>query len=181
MTKTLRRRATPADPRGSLNAITRLALSQACRDLSDAALALVPTFGEAGLAPGSYSAVVRHMSLLAKRVRVLGVLCDRLVLGASWETVGVHLGMDGATAERIFGDMQHRWLEGDEAPWAPLVTAVDNVRLTGTYPVETRHANQVAAELDRYCLAHLPRSPHGVGASDLAQPVARPVSGGLPE
>lgn len=171
------------DPDSDLRALTRLALSQALRELVDLSLSLVPTFGEEGLRPGSYAGVTRRIGVLYKRVRVLGVLNERIVLGAPWTVIDHYLGRPAGYCEEVFAEMEQRWRSGDPAPWAPVFDAVDLAMLPEVgieaFPLRIGNLVEAARELDRFCLQHIPFDDHDRGHR--RRELLRPVSSGLPQ
>lgn len=141
-------------------------------------MTMIPTFGEEGLAPGAYSGVARRLGVLSKRVRVLMVLADRIILAADWETIGRHLGLPAAQTAAVFAEMETRWRAGDPAPWAPVFTAVDmTVAKVDAYPLDIPDLDLVAAQLDRFCHRHIYPSRDDRGPRYDRK---RQVSAGLP-
>lgn len=174
---------------GDLRWMTRLALSQALRELAEASLALIPTFGEDGLQAGAYSSYARRVMAMTRRARVLAVLNDRLVLGAGWDTIDRYLRWPPGQAERVFAEMETRWKQGDTTPWAPVLDAADLGHDLGAelgagrdkeaafYPLDLSDPMSLVADLDRFCAVHIRPDPHDRGPKYQRR---RQVSGGLP-
>jgi hypothetical protein len=145
--------AHPNAPDEILRRRTRLALAKTAAELIESLLEAVPVGGEQDFEPGAYTAMARRISAQGNIFRILGVLCDRILLEASWEQVARARGITPEEAEGVYGDLEERWRDGEIAPWAPRVDGPDGpLPIKGAFPVDINPDNigQVAAELERF-------------------------------
>ena len=129
---------------------TRLAVAVTLRDLHRYAMnAMQATLTDDDPHGGNVS---RRLALLAKRVKVMRVILDR-VHGTPWCVIARQHNRTPAEVERIYGPMEAAWRAGSRAPWAPHVPGVDV--LTGLMPIDMEDAE--AAVLPYLCLYDQPR------------------------
>ncbi|MBO2461655.1 hypothetical protein [Actinomadura violacea] len=130
---------------------TELARTVAARDIHDATLALtcLHTPDEDCIRAS------RHLNVLQKRFKTLCVLSERILNGASWETIAGQLGVTAATAKALYASPEQRWRAGDPQPWAPVLTGPDAMAtVVGAAPIvidTPAQADAVETELAAYC------------------------------
>lgn len=130
---------------------TELALRIAAKDLSTHAAAAV--IAPPATAPDRIAAA-RRLAVLEKRYKTMAVLAARIVDRAPWDDIGHALGVDGDLAARLYADAETRWLDGDPAPWAPVLAnaGLQAPTVTGVHPIDITPDNiaAVTAELRRF-------------------------------
>jgi hypothetical protein len=147
--------------------LTRLALSAACRELSDLARAFVPTSSDGARRPGGLIEEASRLLARAERATRLAVAAER-ARGSSWHDIGAALGCTrqgaheryAAAVDEISDSIMFRWRDG-----------VGTGPGWSACPDGLAEPERTAAELDRWVTGH--REPGDPDRGD------RPVSGGL--
>jgi hypothetical protein len=96
--------------------LARLALSEAARDLSDEARALVPTTSDDHARPGEFIEAAQQLVGAAQEVLERAVVYERQQ-GRSWEVVGEALGIARQSAHERFAEAEERWHDGLDRPY----------------------------------------------------------------
>jgi hypothetical protein len=100
----------------SLKDLTRLAVSQASRDLSDLARSQVPTSSDGYLRAGELLSEARRLAAGADQVVRLAVAFER-ARGTSWQEIGDELGASRQAAHERYAPIVDEIHEGILFPW----------------------------------------------------------------
>ena len=144
----------------------RLALSAACRELSDRARSQVPTLSDGRAHPGEYVEAARALVALAGECLERAVVYER-ERGTTWEAIGETLGITRQSAHERFAAAEDAWRDTLVRPWV-VAGSVLNPRL----PEGADDPDHAVVYLDAWARRHAEET-------DPNHDHPNPVSGGL--
>jgi hypothetical protein len=131
-------------------ALARLALSHAARDLSDQARSLVPTTADRSAGIGQFVERAGRLIDQANEVLVRAVVYER-ERGRSWEDIGRVLGITRQSAQERFADDVAGWHDGLDQPYLMLANGSASVT---NLPNGAEAPMIYARSLDQWCERH---------------------------
>lgn len=76
--------------------------------------------------------VSQRLTILDKRLKIMAIIALRILYTTPWPQISAYLGVGADVALALYGDAVQRWIDGDPAPWAPVV---EGAVVSGTYPI----------------------------------------------